>query len=132
MTFHLDQAQQASSDPCQGAIFTFQISTFDKSRFPHALIIVWKSHHSPYPHCTFTPLQLTHQDEHGQEQRTHLTRLWYSRVVRRQQQLVLQKDIKTLGILNQGDLWRLSPHLLGPSQAGALSGQNPLDDTSTT
>ena len=32
--------------------------------------------------------------------------------------LVLQKDILTLRILNQGDLWRLPPHLQGPSQAG--------------
>ena len=47
--------------------FTFQILTFDKTRFPCALIIAWKSHHSPYPHCTSTPSQLTHQDEHGQE-----------------------------------------------------------------
>ena len=48
--------------------FTFQISTFDKSGFPHALIIAWKSHHSPYPLVLLPPLRLTHQDEHGQEQ----------------------------------------------------------------
>ena len=43
---------------CQGAIFTFQISTFDKSRFSHALIIAWKSHHSPYPTVLLPPYDL--------------------------------------------------------------------------
>ena len=31
--------------------FTFQISTFDKSGFPRALVIAWKFHHSPYTFC---------------------------------------------------------------------------------
>ena len=48
--------------------FAFQILTFDKSGFPRALIIAWKSHHSPYPLVLLPPLRLTHQDEHGQEQ----------------------------------------------------------------
>ena len=113
---------------CQGAIFTFQISTFDKSRFPRALIIAWKSHHSPYSLSTSTPLQLTHQDEHGQEHRTYSTQFWYSRVVRRQQQQLVLQDISTLGILTWGDLWRLPPHPQEPSQAGASSSQNLPDD----
>ena len=36
--------------------FNFQFSTFDKSRFPRALIIAWKSHHSPYPLVLLPPL----------------------------------------------------------------------------
>ena len=38
--------------------FAFQISTFDKSRFPRALIIAWKSHHSPYPLVLLPPYNL--------------------------------------------------------------------------
>ena len=38
--------------------FTFQISTFDKSRFPRALIIAWTSHHSPYPRVLLPPYDL--------------------------------------------------------------------------
>ena len=111
--------------------FTFSISTFDKSRFPRALIITWKSHPSPYPHCTSTPLRLTHQDKHGQEQKNilNLIMVFQSRPETTTTTSVT-KIYQTLGILNQGDLWRLPPCLQGPSQAGALSGQNPLDDTS--
>ena len=52
----------------------------------------WKSHHSPYPHCTSIPLWLSHQDKHGPEHRIISTWLGYSRIVWRQwKQLVLQE-----------------------------------------
>ena len=72
-TAELIQSWKSSIPPVRAQFFTFQISTFDKSRFPRTLIIAWKSHHSPYPRCTSTPLRLTHQDEHGQEHRTYST-----------------------------------------------------------
>ena len=59
---------EAHQDFVRAQFFTFQISTFDKSGFPRAFIIAWKSHHSPYPLVLLPPLRLTHQDEHGQEQ----------------------------------------------------------------
>ena len=73
MRIHRRRGRQAkgklmkASWTVRAQFFTFQISTFDKSGFPRALIITWKSHHSPYPLVFLPPLRLTHQDEHGQE-----------------------------------------------------------------
>ena len=50
----------------------FQISTFDKPRFPRLLILTSES---PYLHSHlyfYPPLQLSHQDEHRQEDKTRL------------------------------------------------------------
>ena len=68
----LSPAVSTASISVRAQFFTFQISTFDKSRFPRALIIAWKSHHSPYPLVFLPPLRFAHQDEHGQEHRTRL------------------------------------------------------------
>ena len=51
--------------------FTFQISTFDKSRFPRALIITWKSHHSPYPLVPLPPYD-SHIKTNTDKNRTRL------------------------------------------------------------
>ena len=86
---------------------------------------------TPLTPLYFYPLYDSHIKTNMDKNRTFSTRLWYSRVVRRQrQQLVLQRNIRTLGILNRGDQWRLPPHLQEPSQAGALSGWNLPDDKS--
>ena len=112
----------------QFLLFKFRLLTSQDSH-AHSL-----SHGNPItpltPFVLLPPYDLhikTNTDKNG----TLSTRFWYSRVVQRQQQQTsVTTDIKTLGILNRGDLWRLPPHLQEPSQAGASSGRNPPDDKS--
>ena len=88
------------------------------------------------PNTPLTPLYfypLTIHTSRRTRTRTERSQLDYGipEVVRRQrQQTSVTTDIKTLGIFNRGDLWRLPPHLQEPSQAGASSGQNPPDNKS--
>ena len=110
------------------SLFKFQLLTSQDSHV-HSL-----SHGNPI--TSLTPLYFYPLTIHtSRRTRTRIerfsTRLWYSRVVRRQrQQTSVTTRYKTLGILNRGDQWRLPPHLQGPSQAGASSGRNPPDDKS--
>ena len=52
---HQGSLTSCEGSPVRAQFFTFQISTFDKSGFPRALIIAWKSHHSPYPLVLLPP-----------------------------------------------------------------------------
>ena len=84
---------------CQGAIFTFQISTFDKSRFPCALIIAWKSHHSPYPHCISTPLMTyTPRQTRTRTQNMLNSIMIFQSCPKTTTTTSVTRDIKTLGI----------------------------------
>ena len=78
---------------CQGAIFHFSNFDFWQVKIPTRTHYHMEISSLPLPHCTSTPLRFTHQDEHGQEQRTSSTWLQYSRVDWRQRQQLVLQDI---------------------------------------
>ena len=115
---------------CQGVIFHFSNFDFWQVKIPTCTHYRVEISSLPLPPCTSTPLQLTHQDEHGQEQNKNSTQLRLSQSCPKTTTTTSVTDISTLGISNRGDLWRLPPHLQEPFQAGALSGRNPPDNKS--